>query len=44
LLVESIMAAMLNIDEPPVVPQPLEVLPENLERYFANRKLPMSCC
>ena len=44
LLVEAIMAAMLKIDEPPVVPQPLEVLPENLERYFANKKLTVSCC
>ncbi|MDD5100284.1 MAG: DUF2703 domain-containing protein [Syntrophales bacterium] len=44
LLVEAIMTAMLKIDEPPVVPQPLEALPENLERYFANKKLPMSCC
>lgn len=44
LLVEAIMAAMLKIDEPPIVHQPLEALPENLERYFANKKLPMSCC
>lgn len=44
LLVEAIMAAMLAIDTPPVVPEPLETLPENLERYFANKKLPMSCC
>jgi hypothetical protein len=44
LLVEAIMAAMLKIDEPPVIPQPLKILPENLVRYFANKKLPMSCC
>ena len=44
LLVEAIMGAILAIDQPPVVPQPLEALPENLERYFANKKLPMSCC
>jgi hypothetical protein len=44
LLVEAIMGAMLEIDEPPVVPQPLEALPENLERYFANKKQVASCC
>jgi hypothetical protein len=44
LLVEAIMGAMLAIDQPPVVPKPLETLPENLERYFANKKLSVSCC
>ena len=44
LLVEAIMGAMLAIDQPPVVHAPIEELPENLERYFANKKLPMSCC
>lgn len=43
LLVEAIMAAMLNVEEP-VVPAPIEALPENLQRYFDNKKLPMSCC
>ena len=44
LLVEAIMAAMLQIDKPPVVPQPLRVLPENLERYFANKRKTATCC
>jgi hypothetical protein len=48
LLAEAIMAAMLNIDEMPlVVPVPLEELPENLQRYFDNRKegkVGSSCC
>lgn len=39
LLVEALMGAMLNIDEmQPVVPEPLEKLPENLQRYFDNKK------
>ena len=46
MLLETIMTAMLNIDqEPPVVPAPLEELPENLKTYFANRKRGgNSCC
>lgn len=48
LLIEAIMGAMLNIDEmEPVVPAPLEELPENLQRYFDNRKEGKggsSCC
>lgn len=44
LLVEAIMAAMLAIDTPPVVPAPLEELPENFQRYFANKKPTGSCC
>jgi hypothetical protein len=39
LLVEALMEAMLNIDEmPPVPPTPLKNLPENLIRYFDNKK------
>jgi hypothetical protein len=39
LLIEAVMTAMLNIDGmPPVVPDPLEALPENLQRYFDNKK------
>lgn len=48
LLTEAIMGAMLNIDEMPlVVPASLEELPENLQRYFDNRKEGKggsSCC
>lgn len=47
LLVEAIMGAMLNIDEiPPVVSAPLEELPENLQRYFDNKKQTgvSTCC
>lgn len=48
LLTEAIMGAMLNIDEMPlVVPASLEELPENLQRYFDNRKEGnggSSCC
>lgn len=48
LLTEAIMGAMLNIDEMPlVVPAPLEKLPENLQRYFDNKKESKggsSCC
>lgn len=47
LLVEAIMAAMLNIDEiPPVVPAPLDDLPQNLEHYFNNKKQTgvSTCC
>jgi hypothetical protein len=39
MLVEAIMTAMLNIDQiSPVVPARLEELPENLQRYFNNKK------
>jgi len=49
LLIERITSAILNIDEiPPVVPAPLEELPENLQRYFDNKKkakaAPPCCC
>lgn len=44
LLVEAIMAAMLAIDQPPVVPTPIDELPENLQRYFTNKKITVSCC
>lgn len=45
LLMEAIMSALLNIDEMPlVVPAPLEGLPENLQRYFDNKKVGSSCC
>jgi len=38
-LVEKLMDAMLRLDEmPPVIPEPLAELPENLQRYFANKK------
>jgi hypothetical protein len=39
MLVESIMQALLQIDEmPPLETPPLLDLPENLKRYFANKK------
>lgn len=47
LLVEALMEAMLKIDEiPPVAPAPLKDLPENLRRYFDNKKQAKtsSCC
>jgi hypothetical protein len=44
LLIESIMGAMLNIDTPPVVPPPLEQVPENLMRYFNDKKPTAGCC
>lgn len=47
LLVEAIMRAMLEIDKmPPVTPIRLEELPENLHRYFDNKKQTggPSCC
>jgi hypothetical protein len=38
-LVETLMDAMLKLDEqPPVTPEPIADLPENLQRYFANKK------
>ena len=44
LLVEAIMGAMLNIDSPPIVPAPITELPENLQRYFDNKRQTKSCC
>lgn len=44
LLIEAIMEAMLNIDTPPSIPAPLEELPENLQRYFRDKKAPSGCC
>jgi hypothetical protein len=44
MLIESIMGAMLNIDAPPVIPEPLEELPENLQRYFSDKKQTAGCC
>lgn len=44
MLVEAIMAALLDIETPPVVPTPLEELPENLQRYFDNKKGVTRCC
>jgi len=46
MLVEAIMGAMLRMEIPPIVPSPLAELPENLQRYFKNKKLqlPMRCC
>ena len=46
LLLEALMGEMLMVDERPrVTPEPLDALPENLERYFANKKLAGgSCC
>jgi len=47
MLVEALMEAMLKIDEiPPVAPSPLKDLPENLKRYFENKKHTgtSSCC
>lgn len=47
LLLEAIMVAMLKIDEIPIVnTPPLDDLPENLQRYFDNKKRTggSSCC
>ena len=44
LLIESIMSVMLNMDTPAVVPSPLEELPENLQRYFNDKKQNAGCC
>ncbi|RJQ63619.1 MAG: DUF2703 domain-containing protein [Desulfobacteraceae bacterium] len=47
LLIEALMEAMLKIDQiPPVVPTPLKELPENLRRYFDNKKQTQNigCC
>jgi hypothetical protein len=47
MLVEVIMNALLHIDElAPSQPKPLKKLPENLERYFADKKKPNKngCC
>lgn len=46
-LVETLMDALLKVDErPPITPEPLAELPENLVRYFANKKPAASsgCC
>ena len=48
LLIEAIMGALLKLDaSPPVVTAPLEELPENLRRYFDDKKQVeggSSCC
>lgn len=45
MLVEALMQAMLKIDELPVVePAPLSDLPENLKRFFADRRESASFC
>jgi hypothetical protein len=45
LLLEAIMESMLNIDkEPPVPTVPLQELPENLKKYFDNKKLSGNLC
>jgi hypothetical protein len=44
LLVEAIMGAMLDIDRPALVTAPLKELPENLQRYFKNKKSAARCC
>lgn len=46
LLLEALMSEMLLVDERPVVtPEPIDELPDNLDRYFANMKPAAgSCC
>jgi len=45
MLVEAIMEAMLKIDDiPEVDPTPLDELPANLQRYFANKREEGCCC
>jgi hypothetical protein len=47
MLIESVMQAMLKIDEiPPLATAPILDLPENLKRYFANKKggISKGCC
>lgn len=44
LLIESIMGAILKIDTPPFVPSPIKELPENLQRYFKDKKQTTGCC
>lgn len=44
LLIEAIMAAMLDIDVPPVTPEPIAELPENLQRYFDHKRPSSRCC
>ncbi len=45
LLVEALMDALLKVDErPPVTPEPLVELPENLARYFANKRPAAGAC
>jgi hypothetical protein len=38
------MSAMLNMETPPVIPTPIEELPENLQRYFNDKKQTAGCC
>jgi hypothetical protein len=44
LLIEAIMASMLDMNAPPVVPAPLMELPENMQRYFDNKRQTASGC
>jgi hypothetical protein len=44
LLVEAIMAAMLEIEATTAVPEPIDELPENMQRYFDNMKQSTRCC
>lgn len=44
LLIEAIMEAMLDIDTPTAVPEPIKELPENLRRYFNDKKSSTGCC
>ena len=45
MLVEAIMEAMLKIDNiSEVDPTPLDELPANLQRYFANKREEGCCC
>jgi len=45
MLVEALMGAMLDVEAPSVGIQPLEALPENLDRFYKNRKGgSCSCC
>ena len=44
LLIEAIMTAMLDIDAPPVTPEPIAELPENLRRYFDHKRPSTRCC
>ncbi len=44
LLIEAIMAAMLDIDAPPVTPEPVAELPGNLQRYFDHKRPSTRCC
>jgi len=44
LLIEALMRAMLDIDARPFVPEPIAVLPENLQRYFDRKRPATRCC